>query len=113
MKIKIYYTDTVPAPGVEKRDGKMVGKDVDEDDLTHRLVWAGNCRDLDFDYAGDERTLEAAFDYFNRKEPDNFDGDFRSLSIGDVVCLENKCYLCQTVGWREIKDFQPNAEQTN
>lgn len=74
----------------------MVGKDVDDKNLNYRLVWIGSDHELDFDYTADEKALESVFDYFNRQKPENFlNRAFRSLLIGDVVCLEDRCYLCQ------------------
>lgn len=113
MKIKIYYAEVIPAPGLEKSGGEFIGKDIDEKILKHRLVWSGNDRDLDFDYTQDEKTLESVFNYFNRYEPDDFIGDLRALSIGDVVCLEDRCYLCQTLGWRELENFESGNTESN
>lgn len=114
MKIKVYYTDVIPFPDFEERNGKMVSKDVDEKPLNYRHVWTGNDRGLGFHYTRDEKMLESVFNRFNSDdEPKNFDGAFRSLSIGDVICLEDRCYLCQTVGWRELENFQSKIEQIN
>lgn len=113
MKIKIYYSDVIPAPVFEERDGKMVANDVDETLLEYRFAWSGSDRDLDFEYTLDEKTLESVFDYFNRDEAGDFAGDFRSLSMGDVVCLEDRCYLCQTVGWRSLENFEAKNLKTN
>lgn len=112
MKIEVYYSDRTPMASFEKRDGKIVWNDTDEKSLDYRFVWAGSDRDLDFKYTQNDKTLESVFDYFNRQEPKKFIGAFRSLSIGDVVCLGDKCYLCQTVGWRELENFPPRVEQT-
>lgn len=106
MKIKVYYSHLTLAPSFEKRGGEMVGRDTDESVLNHRLVWEGDDRDTGFDSTEDDKTLESVFNYFNNGDkPDNFVGEFRSLSIGDVVCLEDRCYLCQTVGWRRLENF--------
>lgn len=106
MKINIYYTNTVPAPGTEKRAGEFVGKDIDEKSLVYRLVWSGSDGELNFDYTDDQQAAKAVFYYLNRNEPEHFVGTFRSISIGDVVCLEDRCYLCQTLGWRRLEDFE-------
>jgi hypothetical protein len=113
MKIEVYYSDRTPMASFEERDGKIVWNDTDEKSLDYRFVWAGSDRDLDFDYTQDDKTLESVFDYFNRQEPKKFVGAFRSLSIGDVVCLEDRCYLCQTVGWRKLENFQRKIERKN
>lgn len=113
MKIEVYYSHLTPMASFEKRDEKIVWNDTDEKSLEYRFVWAGSDRDLDFDYTQDDKTLESVFSFFNSdKEPKNFVGAFRSLSIGDVVCLEDRCYLCQTVGWRRLENFPPHAERT-
>lgn len=113
MKIRIYYAEVIPAPGIEKRDGEFIGKDVDEKALKHRLVWSGTDRDLDFAYTEDKKTLESVFNYFNRDEPEDFVGDFRAFSIGDVVCLEDRCYICQTMGWRKLENFGAENPELN
>lgn len=46
------------------------------------------------------RLLEHVFTVFNTKHPAGYCG--RSLSVGDVVKLENKHYLCAGCGFKEI-----------
>ncbi len=46
------------------------------------------------------RLLEHVFSIFNTKHPAGYCG--RSLSVGDVVRLEGKHYLCVTIGFQEI-----------
>ena len=114
MKIEVYYSDITPMASFERRDEKIVWNDTDEKSLDYRFVWAGSDRDLDFDYTRDDKTLESVFNYFNSdKKPKNFVGAFRSLSIGDVVCLEDRCFLCQTVGWRNLENFQRKIKREN
>lgn len=114
MKIKIYYTDVSPAPDFEERHGKMVGKDVEFENLNYRLVWAGSEQKLDLAWTDDEETLESVFNFLNRRKPEKFfDEAFRSMSIGDVICLEERCYLCQTIGWRRLENFEAKIDQSN
>ena len=114
MKITVYYSDVTPMASFDKRDEKIVWKDVDEKPLDYRFVWVGSDRNLDFDYTQDDKTLESVFNLFNSDdEPENFVGAFRSLSIGDVVCLENRCYLCKTTGWRELEKFESKIGKSN
>lgn len=52
---------------------------------------------------GEQRTyslLEHVFSIFNTKHPAGYCG--RSLSVGDVVRLESKHYLCMSIGFKEI-----------
>lgn len=46
------------------------------------------------------KLLEHVFSVFNTKHPAGYCG--RSLSVGDVVRLEGKHYLCVTLGFKEI-----------
>lgn len=76
MKIQVYYSHKVPAPGFEKRNGEFVGRDVDEKSLAHSLVWSGSDEELTFDYTNDEQACAAIFHRFNRRQPENFVGEF-------------------------------------
>ena len=46
------------------------------------------------------KLLEHVFSIFNTRHPAGYCG--RSLSVGDVVRLEGKHYLCVTVGFKEV-----------
>lgn len=46
------------------------------------------------------KLLEHVFSIFNTRHPAGYCG--RSLSVGDVVRLEGKHYLCVTLGFKEI-----------
>ncbi len=45
--------------------------------------------------------LDKLFEKFNLAHPDDFHG--HSLSVSDVVILEDKMYYCDSIGWKEIK----------
>jgi hypothetical protein len=107
MKIAIYYTDFTTTPDYSNRGYESVARDFDENKLTYRLVWANGDRKLNFGSPDDSETLEAVFNYLNLQEPDGFAERFRSVSIGDVVCLDDRCYLCQTRDWRRLENFTP------
>jgi len=44
--------------------------------------------------------LDSIYTEFNIHHPDSF-GSY-SLSVGDVVQLEDKFYICSPIGWNEI-----------
>ena len=44
--------------------------------------------------------LENLFTKFNLNHPDDFRG--HSLSVSDVVVLDDKMYYCDDFGWKEI-----------
>lgn len=53
-----------------------------------------------FDGHIDVDTLEGVFMNFNINLPPNFRG--RSMSVSDVVVVNNKAYICQNIGFEEI-----------
>ena len=44
--------------------------------------------------------LEQLFDKFNRNHPEDFTG--HSLSVSDVVILDNEIYFCDSIGWKKV-----------
>ena len=44
--------------------------------------------------------LEQLFDKFNRNHPEDFTG--HSLSVSDVVILDNEIYFCDSFGWKKV-----------
>lgn len=60
------------------------------------------------------KLLEHVFSIFNTRHPVGYCG--RSLSVGDVVRLEGKHYLCVTVGFKEVtfkaSETHPTANPT-
>ena len=62
------------------------------------------------DTVGDK--LEAVFVKFNLDRPEDFKG--HSLSVSDVVVMDDKAYYVDTVGFQPLKEFKPierNIEQ--
>jgi len=46
--------------------------------------------------------LEKLFYIFNVEHPKDFEG--RSMSVSDIVKLDDKYYFCDSIGWKKI-DF--------
>ena len=62
------------------------------------------------DTVGDK--LEAVFVKFNLDRPEDFKG--HSLSVSDVVVMDDKAYYVDAVGFQPLKEFKPiekNIEQ--
>lgn len=68
--------------------------------------------------------LERAFELFNvgddpdRGEPDTRalvyrERGNRSLSVGDVVAVDQRYYACDPFGWRELEDLSIQQQQTD
>lgn len=55
--------------------------------------------------------LESAFYVFNQERPEDFKG--HSLSVSDVVVLDNTAYYVDSVGFKPLKDFIPLEIQQN
>lgn len=55
------------------------------------------------DTVGDK--LEAVFVKFNLERPEDFKG--HSLSVSDVVVMDDKAYYVDTVGFQPLKEFKP------
>ncbi|UKI16673.1 MAG: YodL domain-containing protein [Ruminococcus sp.] len=49
--------------------------------------------------------LESAFYVFNQERPEDFKG--HSLSVSDVVVLDDTAYYVDSVGFKPLKDFIP------
>ena len=52
------------------------------------------------DEGSDTATLESLFYKFNMYHPEDFQS--YSLSMADVVWLEDRAYYCDTVGWKRL-----------
>ena len=44
--------------------------------------------------------LEEIFEQFNLRHPEDFHG--HSLSVSDVVILDNEIYFCDSFGWKKV-----------
>lgn len=49
----------------------------------------------------DYEILELIFERFNIHHPDDFKG--HSLSTCDIVQLDDKYYMCNSIGWKEVE----------
>lgn len=58
------------------------------------------------DTVGDK--LEAVFVKFNLDRPEDFKG--HSLSVSDVVVMNDKAYYVDTVGFQPLKEFKPTTK---
>ena len=63
----------------------------------YEKVWTGPITDSDDIY----ETLEKIFEIFNIHKPANFHG--HSLSVSDIVEINNKYYYCDSMGWVEVE----------
>lgn len=64
-------------------------------------------RDYKEVYAGDHQTdkstevaLDEIFEQFNLRHPEDFRG--HSLSVSDVVIMDNEIYFCDSFGWVKV-----------
>lgn len=68
-----------------------------------------NFNDYELKYEGDievedvNKTLEDLFRIFNIERPQDFTG--HSLSVSDIIELDNKYYYCDNVGWTDITKY--------
>lgn len=53
--------------------------------------------------------LEAVYMKFNLDHPENFKG--HSLSVSDVVIMDDKAYYVDSVGFKPLKEFKPTMEK--
>lgn len=52
------------------------------------------------DLSNHNDVLEDLFDLFNINHPKDFAG--RSMSVSDIVQLEDKYFFCDSIGWKEV-----------
>lgn len=57
-------------------------------------------RGINSEKGSDNYILESLFVQFNLNRPDDFTG--HSLSVSDIVVLEDKYYYCDSASWEEI-----------
>lgn len=79
-------------------------------DSAYTLGWKGDAALLKIKNQEDKVILEKIYDAFNREKRPAGAEHVRSLSPGDVVCIEEKSYLCLPVGWRRLESFQPGEK---
>lgn len=64
---------------------------------TYELVYSGEVPAT----SADTKTLEQLWYRFNMEHPSDYTG--RSMSMGDIVSLDDKYYYCDAVGFKEVK----------
>ncbi len=83
---------------------KLHGVQLNTDD--YNLVYEGNLSD----YSGDsiEAKLEALYEEFNINRPIDFTG--HSMSVSDVVVVNDDAYYCNDIGFVEFPEFLKEKE---
>ena len=84
-----------PYESLAKRGGKP-------DYVNYEKVYEGNAADLSGDLG---EKLESLYEKFNIDRPEDFKS--HSLSVSDVVVLEDKAYYVDEVGFKPLEDFVP------
>ncbi len=72
------------------------------DFANYEKVYEGNAADLSGNLG---EKLESLFEKFNHDRPEDFKG--HSLSVSDVVVLEDNAYYVDDVGFKPLEDFIP------
>ena len=72
------------------------------DFANYNKVYEGNAADLSGDLG---EKLESLYEKFNLDRPEDFKG--HSLSVSDVVVLEDKAYYVDEIGFKPLEDFVP------
>lgn len=109
MQLEIFYTNLIPTPDLQKKDAPEIILDLEKIKSDYSRVWSGTTDSLNIAVKDDWQTLESIFESFNKYKPDNYQGRFRSISIGDVVALENRYYVCQSLDWRQLSRRETEA----
>jgi len=96
MQLKIYISDKLITPFQENEA------------TTYKLGWSGTLARLGVDAsaekAEDKKILEIVYDRFNyNARPAGYPKDFRTFSVGDLVCLEDRIYKCLANGWQRLE----------
>jgi hypothetical protein len=64
---------------------------------SYKKTYEMDVKDLD-----DERLLEEIYTIFNIEQPEDFKS--YSLSINDIVKIDDTYYLCDSFGWTDVTD---------
>ena len=64
--------------------------------LDYQLIYCGSV-----EAKSEFNALENLFEIFNLRHPNDYKG--RSLSVSDVVVINNKTYYCDSIGWTEFE----------
>lgn len=95
MKVKIYQIDIDKYPDLCFMDYDKIHQKLSDKEIFEHCDLSYEC-ERDDDYSP-----EKAFEEFNIYIPEDY--KHSSLSIGDVVILDDKAYYCDFVGWKELK----------
>lgn len=101
MRLEIYISDKLIKPFGE------------DEETTYKLAWSGTLEQLKIRRGEDDKILELVFFKLNSERPDDYPNDFRTFSVGDVVCIEDRAYKCLAEGWQKIDSFNAKVIQTN
>lgn len=63
----------------------------------YKTVYSGTIEEGDLNT---NQILENIFIKFNISHPEDFKG--HSLSMSDIVILDNQTYLCDRIGWKKV-----------
>lgn len=92
LKFSIYQIKNVAKCDYAFRSYSATKFSIDD----YELVYSDNITVKDFDdYM---YILEDLFEIFNYKRPKDFTG--RSLSVSDIIKLDDKYYYCDDFGWK-------------
>lgn len=116
----LYYATNAEHEAASEEEKAEFAAERDRDfEATFRGGWVGEehyGQDFAFEREGtDEEIREYAFRAFNVGDDPTFGpvdplaveyrkGRRRSLSVGDLVEIEGRCYLCQSYGWARVED---------
>lgn len=93
MKITVYQEND---PIFRVNDSKKV-----YDKKEYHKVWEDDVPDSLY-FGKDKETLELLFERFNTQDkPSNYTG--HSMSVGDIVEIDNNVYICVNFGWNKIE----------
>ena len=93
MKFEIYQIKNIETPYAFRDFDYALKNGLSMNDYS--LVYEGEIEE--------GKGLEDIFYMFNVNHPEDFKG--HSLSVSDIVKLGNKLYYCNSIGWKEIKQF--------
>ena len=74
-----------------------VTKEEDIKKEEYKTVYSGTIEEEDLNK---NQILENIFIKFNISHPKDFKG--HSLSMSDIVILDNEAYLCDMIGWKKV-----------
>lgn len=61
---------------------------------------------------GDKEICEKLFLKLQNTDTLWSDNNKRSISVGDLICIDNKYFICAPMGWREVKISTEDVKET-